>query len=148
LGRARDGMRTNSRRPAPVVPSTFPPLDAGPHRIGRYGQGRRGTAGLPTGRLCTSRAMIGSRWGWDGIRGETVVRPVQSPGCILWSIELVPPNCCSTRRVLSRSSRFCRLGREYYVSVGRAVTVSAVGSRLRHEKWSAGSNPFVLRWGT
>jgi hypothetical protein len=26
------------------IPSDFPPPDVGPHRIGRYGQGRRGTA--------------------------------------------------------------------------------------------------------
>jgi hypothetical protein len=46
----------------------------------RTGHGGMGDAeGQPTlspGRLCTSRAMIGARWGCEGTRGATVVRPV------------------------------------------------------------------------
>jgi hypothetical protein len=47
----------------PGFPSTFPPPDARPRRTGRNRRGRRVTAEAVDNRLCTSRAMIGRRWG-------------------------------------------------------------------------------------
>ena len=54
--------------------STFAPPDAEPHVTGRNGQDTQGRPKLSTGRLCTSRAMIGTGRGWDGTREETAIR--------------------------------------------------------------------------
>ena len=84
-----------------VGPSTGPTLPATSVRVpvgrrlnfappslhptaGRAGRGatggdHEGRPKLAAGRLRTSRPMLGTGWGWDGTRGETVVRSVKSP---------------------------------------------------------------------
>ena len=58
---------------------TFPPTSLRPTlgRTGRAGTGGDASDGskLSTGHSCSSRAVIGTMWGRDGIRGVTAVRP-------------------------------------------------------------------------
>jgi hypothetical protein len=60
------------------------------------------------GRLCTSRAMIGTRWGWDGTRRETAVRPVNRRHC-LHRFESCP--CHTTLELRKRGCRVARRAR-------------------------------------
>jgi hypothetical protein len=55
------------------IPSTFPPPDAQPRGTGWNWRDAEAQSKLSTGRLCTSPAIIGSRWGWDGTREVTAV---------------------------------------------------------------------------
>jgi hypothetical protein len=64
----------------------FPPTSLR-STLGRAGRGETGRDAeglrrLSAGRLCTSRAMIGTRWGWDGTREVTAVRPVNRRHCL------------------------------------------------------------------
>ena len=71
------------RNSKPGVGGAFPPLSLrltlGCARRAGTGGDAGGRRKLSTGRLCTSRAITGTRWGRDGTREEMPVRPVKSP---------------------------------------------------------------------
>jgi hypothetical protein len=83
LRRALHPLTTSVRNSKPGVGGAFPPLSLRPTRgcarpagTGGDAEGRRK---LSTGRLCTSRPIIGTGSGWEGTREVTAVRPVKSP---------------------------------------------------------------------